>query len=343
MKFGILTGGGDCPGLNAVIRGAVQTIHNAGGETLGLLEGWRGAIEGNHTVLTPENTQHIIGLGGTVLGSSRTNPYKNPEDVDTLIETFGRLGLDALIAIGGDDTLGVASKLYAEKGLSTIGCPKTIDNDLSSTDQTFGFDTCINIVMDAVDRLRTTAESHRRVIVIETMGRHAGWIACYSAMATAADYVLTPEVSVDLEQMCGILKQRRDAGKMYGIVVVSEGAKIDGSGGFVTLDSEIDDFGHVKLGGLGDVVAKYIEKETGFETRCVTLGHLQRGGPPSAYDRVLGTRLGIHAARHAINKNFGKMVALQGTNIVDVPLAEAVGTMRIVDDAVLSEINEFQQ
>lgn len=341
MRVGVLTGGGDCPGLNAVIRAVVRTLHNAGGETLGLLEGWRGAIEGNYVELKPEHTDGIIDRGGTILGSSRTNPYKKPADVDRLAETWQKLGLSALIAIGGDDTLGVASKLYNDRGLSTVGVPKTIDNDLSSTDVTFGFDTSINIVMEAVDRLRTTAESHRRIMVIETMGRHAGWICCYSGVATAADYILVPEVEVDLNRMCDILKKRRAAGKPYGIVLVSEGAKLPNDENYVTQDAEVDDFGHVKLGGIGEVVADIIEKRTGFETRVVTLGHLQRGGPPSAYDRVLGTRLGIHAARLVISKDFGKMVALRGTKIVSVSLAEAVGTMRLLDADFFNEAEEF--
>jgi len=344
MKVGVLTGGGDCPGLNAVIRAVVRVVHNGGGQTLGLLEGWRGAIEGNYIPLHPENTDDIIARGGTILGSSRTNPYKDSsDDVDKLIANFHRLGFDALVAIGGDDTLGVANRLHSEHNLPVIGCPKTIDNDLSSTDVTFGFDTSINIVMDAVDRLRTTAESHRRVMVIETMGRHAGWIACYSGIATAADYILVPEVEVDFDRMCNLLTERRQAGKTYGIIIVSEGAKLPDASDFVTQAAEIDDFGHVRLGGLGQIVADIIEKRTGIETRCVTLGHLQRGGAPSAYDRVLGTRLGIHAGRLAINKQFGKMVALMGTKIVSVPLAEAVGTMRMLDDEILGDVGEFFQ
>ena len=339
MKVGVLTGGGDCPGLNPVIRAIVRTIHNAGGQTLGLLEGWRGAIQGNYEVLTPAETDPIIDRGGTILGSSRTNPYKDGESVEQLIETFGKLELNALIAIGGDDTLGVASRLFSERNLPTIGCPKTIDNDLSSTDVTFGFDTSINIVMEAVDRLRTTAESHRRIMVIETMGRHAGWIACYAGVATAADYILVPEVDADLDRMCEILKTRRANGKKYGIVVVSEGAKLDEN--LVTQDAEVDEFGHEKLGGIGEVVADLIERRTGFETRSVTLGHLQRGGAPSAYDRVLGTRLGIHAARLAIRNEFGRMVALRGTDIVSVPLDEAVGTMRTLSRDFLDEAEEF--
>ena len=341
MKVGILTGGGDCPGLNPVIRAVVRSVHNAGGHTLGFLEGWRGAIEGNYVELTPDETDGIISKGGTILGSSRTNPYKDEETVQTLIETYNKIGLDALIAIGGDDTLGVASKLYSDHNLNTIGVPKTIDNDLSSTDVTFGFDTCINIVMEAIDRLQTTAESHRRVVVIETMGRHAGWIACYSGIASAADYTLVPEVEVDFDEMCNLLIERRKKGKKYGIVVVSEGAKLSKDDDFITKDAEVDEFGHVSLGGIGDHVAKVIEKRTGFETRCVTLGHLQRGGTPSAYDRVLGTRLGIHAGRLAKNKDFGKMVALRGTEIVDVLLKDAVTTMRELTPSILSELEEF--
>lgn len=342
MKVGILTGGGDCPGLNAVIRGVVRTIHNHGGECVGLLEGWRGAIEGNATPLDPQQTDEIIARGGTILGSSRTNPYKKPEYVARLKASFQKLGLDALVAIGGDDTLGVANKLFGEEKMPVIGVPKTIDNDLSCTDFTFGFDTSINIVMEAVDRLRTTAESHRRIMVIETMGRHAGWIACFSGIATAVDFILVPEVEVDVDKMCEVLTRRRASGKPYGLIMVSEGAKLP-SEGLVTQDAEVDDFGHVKLGGVGDAVAQLIEKRTGIETRVVTLGHLQRGGPPSAFDRVLGTRLGIHAARLVIEKKFGQMVALRGMKIVSFPLSEAVGTLRTLDLEFMQEASEFFQ
>jgi 6-phosphofructokinase 1 len=340
MKVAVLTGGGDCPGLNAVIRAVVRTIHNAGGETIGLLEGWRGAIEGNFIPLHPRETDEIIARGGTMLGSSRTNPYKKPEYVEKLVATFSRLGLDALVAIGGDDTLGVAKRLYEEQHLAVVGVPKTIDNDLSCTDFTFGFDTSINIVMEAVDRIRTTAESHRRVMVIETMGRHAGWIACFAGIATAADFILVPEVPVDLDRMCNLLKDRRAAGKTYGLIIVSEGAQLPQEG-LVTQDADIDEFGHPKLGGVGDTIADLIERRTGIETRVVTLGHLQRGGPPSAYDRVLGTRLGIHAARLVIDKQFGHMVALRGLQIIHAPLAEAVGTLRTLDLDFMREAEEF--
>src|SRR5215467_10288163 len=316
MKVAILTGGGDCPGLNAVIRAVVRTIYNAGGECVGFLEGWRGAIQGNCIPLKAQETDEIIARGGTILGSSRTNPYKKKEEsVPQLLANFQKLGLTALVAIGGDDTLGVARRLYEEENFPVVGVPKTIDNDLSCTDFTFGFDTSINIVMEAVDRLRTTAESHRRVMVIETMGRHAGWIACFSGIATAADYTLIPEVPVDVDKMCEVLQKRRAAGKPYGLIIVSEGAKLPQEG-LVTQDAELDEFGHVKLGGIGDTIADIIQRRTGIETRAVTLGHLQRGGPPSAYDRVLGTRLGIHAARLVIDKKFGQMVALRGLKIV---------------------------
>ncbi len=341
MKVGILTGGGDCPGLNAVIRGVVRTVTNAGGDVVGLLQGWRGAIQGITTELTIANTDDILPKGGTILGSSRTNPFKKPEDVQQLLVTFKNLGLDALVAIGGDDTLGVANRLYHEHGLHTVGVPKTIDNDLSCTDVTFGFDTAINIVMEAIDRLRTTAESHRRIMVVETMGRHAGWIACESGIASSADYILIPEQPVDVAHMIKTIKDRRAAGKMYGIIVVSEGATITADEGFVTQNAKIDDFGHVSLGGVGELVAEIIEKNTGFETRTVILGHLQRGGSPSAYDRVLGTRLGVGAGRLVLEGKFGRMVALQGTKIIDVALADAVGNLKTLDPDFMRDATEF--
>jgi phosphofructokinase-like protein len=340
MKVAMLTGGGDCPALNAVIRGVVRTISNQGGECYGLLEGWRGAIQGNAIPLKPQETDEILDKGGTILGSSRTNPYKKAESVQQLRESFVRLGFDALVAIGGDDTLGVAKKLYEDFQFPVVGVPKTIDNDLDCTDYTFGFDTSINIVMESVDRLRTTAESHRRVMVIETMGRHAGWIACFAGIATAADYVLIPEEEVNVEEMCSVLKQRRAAGKKYGIVIASEGAKLPQEG-LVTDTAEVDDFGHVRLGGIGKTLADLIERRTGIECRYVTLGHLQRGGPPSAFDRVLGTRLGIHAGRLVLEKKFGMMVALRGLKIVSDTLANAVGRNRELDLEFMREAEEF--
>lgn len=343
MKVGILTGGGDCPGLNAVIRGVVRVVSNAGGQILGLQRGWKGAIEGQHTLLTPANTDDIVSKGGTILGSSRTNPYKRPEDVAKLLDTFANLGLDALVAIGGDDTLGVANRLYNDHRLPTIGCPKTIDNDLNCTDVTFGFDTAINICVDSIERLRTTTESHHRIMVVETMGRHAGWIACEAAMAVGADYLLVPEQPTNIDQMCDVLMKRRAAGKNYGIVVASEGAVLSQTEGLVTQNAKIDDFGHVSLGGVGQLLSEIIEKKTGIETRYVVLGHVQRGGAPSAYDRVLGTRLGVAAGRLILQKKFGRMVALAGTNVVDVALADAVGQLKTLTPEFYRDAMEFCQ
>jgi 6-phosphofructokinase 1 len=340
MKVGILTGGGDCPGLNAVIRAIVRRIANADGECIGLMEGWRGLIDSKFCPLSVLDTDVIIARGGTILGSSRTNPYKQPASLSRAIDNFHKLELTALIAIGGDDTLGVASRLHAEKKLPTVGVPKTIDNDLSATDFTFGFDTAINTVMEAVDRLRTTVESHRRIAVIETMGRHAGWIACLSGIAVAADYILVPEVPVNLDHMCAVLRRRRDEGKLYGIVVVSEGAQLPESG-FVTSDSEIDEFGHVKLGGIAEIVAGLIEKSTGIETRHITLGHLQRGGSPSAYDRVLATRFGLKAAELVLTESFGQMAALRGCDIVSVPLKDAVAATKRLDMTYYEDAQQF--
>jgi 6-phosphofructokinase 1 len=339
-KVGILTGGGDCPGLNAVIRAVVRKITNAQGTCLGILEGWRGLVEDKTRPLSVLDTDGIIARGGTILGSSRTNPYKKPTDVAQCVENFRRLGLSGLVAIGGDDTLGVAARLFTDHRLPMVGVPKTIDNDLSATDFTFGFDTAINIVMESVDRLRTTAESHRRIVVIETMGRHAGWIACLSGMAVAADYILIPEEPVNLDHMCAVLRRRRAEGKMYGIVVVSEGAQLP-EGGLITSEADLDEFGHVKLGGIGELVAGLIEQRAGIETRHVTLGHLQRGGPPSAYDRVLATRFGIMAGELVLEGRFGEMAALKGNDIVAVPLHDAVAATKRLDKRYYQEAREF--
>jgi 6-phosphofructokinase 1 len=339
-RVGILTGGGDCPGLNAVIRAVVCKINNDGGSCLGFLEGWRGLIENKFRTLDVMETDGIIARGGTILGSSRTNPYKSPETVTRCLDNFATNGLTAFIAIGGDDTLGVASRLFNDHKLPMVGVPKTIDNDLSATDFTFGFDTAINIVMEAVDRLRTTAESHRRIMVIETMGRHAGWIACLSGMAVAADYILVPEVPADVDHMCATLKRRREQGKLYGIVVVSEGAQLP-EGGLVATEHLTDDFGHVKLGGIGEVIAGLIEKRLKIETRHVTLGHLQRGGSPSAYDRVLATRFGIKAAELVVEGKFGQMAALKGNDVRAVPLSEAVSATKRLEMRYYQEAREF--
>ncbi len=340
MRVGILTGGGDCPGLNAVIRAVVRRIRNAGGECIGFLEGWRGPLENSHRPLFPAETDDIIARGGTILGSSRTNPFKKPEHVQRVVEHFRANQLDALVAIGGEDTLGVGYKLFDQYKLPIVGVPKTIDNDLSATDFTFGFDTAINIVVEAVDRLRTTAESHRRVMVVETMGRHAGWIACLSGMAVAADYILVPEYPIMLDHLCQVLRQHRAEGKLYGIVIVSEGAQFPEAGN-VTADADIDEFGHVKLGGIGEVIAGMIERKVNIETRNVTLGHLQRGGPPSAYDRVLATRFGLKAAELVLAGQFGRMASLRGNDVESVPLADAVTATRRLDPKYYLEAQEW--
>jgi 6-phosphofructokinase 1 len=340
MKIGILTGGGDCPGLNAVIRAVVRKIANAGGECIGLMEGWRGLVECMTRPLSVLETDGIIARGGTILGSSRTNPYKQPASLARAIDNFRRLELTGLVAIGGDDTLSVASRLYTEKSLPTVGVPKTIDNDLAATDFTFGFDTAVNIVMEAVDRLRTTVESHRRIAVIETMGRHAGWIACLSGIAVAADYILVPEEPVKLDRMCAVLKRRRQEGKLYGIVVVSEGAQLPESG-LITSDADIDEFGHVKLGGIAEIVAGLIEQHVGIETRHITLGHLQRGGSPTAYDRVLATRFGMKAGELIVAGQYGQMAALHGNEIVAVPLKDAVTSTKRLDMSYYRDAQQF--
>lgn len=343
MRVGLLTGGGDCPGLNAVIRAVVRKISNADGECIGFLEGWRGLVEGNHRPLAPIETDNIIGLGGTILGSSRTNPFKKgekSESVMKVLENFKKLELTALVALGGEDTLGVAHKLHHHYQVPVVGVPKTIDNDLNATDVTFGFDTALNIVTEAVDRLRTTADSHRRIIVVETMGRHAGWIACLSGMAVGADYIMLPEVTTDVEHLCATLLKNKEQGKTHAIVIVSEGAKLP-EVGMVTSVGEYDEFGHVRLGGIGDVVAKIIEQQTKIETRCVVLGHLQRGGPPSAYDRVLATRYGIKAAELVLAEQWGQMAALRGGQITSVPLSEAVTALKRQDMRYFAEASEW--
>jgi len=329
-KIGILTGGGDCPGLNAVIRAVVKKSSKNHWEVIGILDGWKGLIEGN---VMPLNNQHISGIlpkGGTILGTSRTNPFKEQGNVDKVLKNIKKFKIDALIAIGGEDTLGVALKLY-KLGVPIIGVPKTIDNDISGTDYTFGFDTAVSIVTDAIDRLHTTAESHHRIMVLEVMGRHAGWIATVSGIAGGADEILIPEIAFNIEAVCNNLKARHDSGKKFSIVVVSEGAKPKDIDHFDTLSEEKDEFGHVRLGGIGQHLAKEIEKRLGVETRFTVLGHVQRGGSPTAYDRVLATRYGVAAVELVKAGHFGKMVALRGYKIVPVDLNESVTKLRTVD------------
>jgi ATP-dependent phosphofructokinase / diphosphate-dependent phosphofructokinase len=331
MNVGLLTGGGDCPGLNAVIRAVVRRITIAGGNCLGILEGWRGLVRNLTRPLSVAETDGIISQGGTILGSSRTNPYKNPEtDVTTLRDNFTALGIDALVVIGGDDTLGVAVRLYNDFQLPVVGIPKTIDNDLPLADFSFGFDTAVNVVTEAVDRLRTTAESHRRVMVVETMGQSSGWIACFAGMAVGADYILVPEVPIDLPHMTHVLSRRRAAGKKYGLVIVAEGARFADQEP-LALDLGPDPFGKLRLGGIGGVIAEAIERETGIETRCVVLGNLQRGGSPSAYDRILATRLGLAASQLVLEHHFGSVVTFMGGKIVEAALNPSTLATRSLD------------
>lgn len=347
MRIGILTGGGDCPGLNAVIRGVVRKSLLLGHEVFGIKNGWRGLLDKEYYQLDHQAISGILHRGGTILGSSRTNLYQEGKDYYRLaIQNYKEIGLDALVAIGGEDTLGVAAKLYKD-GLNVIGVPKTIDNDLSATDYTFGFDTAVNIATEAIDRLHTTAESHNRVLVVEVMGRHAGWIALHSGLAGGADITLIPEKPFKLDEVCDTLMKRHARGKSFSIVVIAEGAKInteegqDSDGSFVLQKLEKDSFGHVALGGIGNIVSEEIERRTGYETRAVVLGHIQRGGTPTAFDRVLGSRFGVKAAELIAAGDFGKMTSLQGSHIVAVSLDEAVGTLKTVDDELYNTAETF--
>jgi ATP-dependent phosphofructokinase / diphosphate-dependent phosphofructokinase len=333
-RVGILTGGGDCPGLNAVIRAATRHSLDRGWEVAGVREGWRGLVDGVVEPLGPREVSGILPRGGTILGTTRTNPYKVEDGVGKVLATFEREGLDALIAIGGEDTLGVAARLFAERAFPVVGVPKTIDNDLSGTDYTFGFDTAVTIATEAIDRLHTTAESHNRVMVVEVMGRHTGWIALHSGIAGGADVILIPEQPVTVEDACGLLEKRHESGKDFSIVVVSEGYELTYASGERQLVAgearATDQFGHVVLGGVGDALAREIEERTGFETRVTVLGHVQRGGTPTPRDRVLATRYGLKAADLVQAGSFGRMAALHGDEIVDVSLAEATAALKTV-------------
>lgn len=330
-RVGVLTGGGDCPGLNAVIRAVVRKAAQNNIKVCGIKNGWKGLVEYDTVDLDMTAVSGILPKGGTILGTSRTNPYKKPHDLEKVFENYKKLQLDALIAIGGEDTLGVANKLVKEnKNINVVGVPKTIDNDLNATDYTFGFDTAVNIAMEAIDRLHTTAESHHRIMVVEIMGRHAGWIALHAGLATGSDVILIPEVPINLDEVCDILKKRHARGKLFSIIAVAEGAQFK-EGQVVTKEEKLDAFGHVILGGIGETLAQEIEKRTKFETRVTVLGHIQRGGSPTAFDRVLGTRFGVKAMELVLAKKWGHMASLRGTEIVDVPLQEAVGTLKTVD------------
>ncbi|MDP2923576.1 MAG: ATP-dependent 6-phosphofructokinase [Candidatus Omnitrophota bacterium] len=339
-KLGILTGGGDCPGLNPVIRAVVKKGFNEGYEVVGIKNGWMGLIEKDTLKLDLRTVSGILPKGGTILGTSRTNPYKKEGDIEKVKKNYKELELDALIAVGGEDTLGVAAKLTKEGINNIVGVPKTIDNDLSCTDYSFGFDTAINIATECIDRLHTTAESHHRIMVVEVMGRHAGWIAIEAGIAGGADVILIPEIPIDIEEVCGLIKRRHQRGKTFSIVVVAEGAQF-GDKSLITKEEKLDAFGHVRLGGIGEALAQEIEKRTGYETRVSVLGHIQRGGSPTAFDRVLATRFGVKAVELIKNKKFGRMVALSGNKIVDVAIEEAVRELKTVDRDLYKLASEF--
>lgn len=328
-NIGILTGGGDCPGLNPVIRAVVRKGSLDGYQIIGIRNGWKGLIENDVAVLNLQAVSGILPKGGTILGTSRTNPYKKEGDVKKAVDNYNKHKMAGLIAIGGEDTLGAANKLLKE-GLKIVGVPKTIDNDLAGTDYTFGFDTAVNIATEAIDRLHTTAESHHRIIVAEVMGRHAGWIAVHAGIAGGADIILIPEVPIDINKVCELIKRRHERGKTFSIVVVAEGAKFK-EGDIVVQETDKDAFGHVRLGGIGQILTEEIEKRTGYEARVTVFGHIQRGGSPTAFDRVLGTRFGVRAVELINEGKFGRMVSLQGNKIVDVSISEAVKELKTVD------------
>ena len=334
MRIGVLTGGGDCPGLNAVIRAVVRKgVSTYGHEFLGFRDGWRGPLDGDAGPLGVEQVRGILPRGGTILGTSRTNPYKVDGGPDRVKAGLAAAGVEALIAIGGEDTLGVAKRLY-DDGVQVVGVPKTIDNDLAATDYTFGFDTAVNIAMEAIDRLHTTAESHHRALIVEVMGRNAGWIALHAGMAGGANVILIPEKPFDMEKVCAYVEHRFET-RYAPIVVVAEGAKpVDGD---ITASGQLDEFGHVRFGGVGQMLAAEIEKRTGKEARCTVLGHIQRGGTPTAFDRVLATRYGLQAINAVHDGDFGIMVALSGTNIVRVPLGEATRELKLVPEERYAE------
>ena len=341
MRIGVLTGGGDCPGLNAVIRAVVRKgVETYGHSFVGFRDGWRGPLENDSAPLGVPDVRGILPRGGTILGSSRTNPFKVEGGVARIKSTLADNGIDALIAIGGEDTLGVANKLHAE-GVHVVGVPKTIDNDLGATDYTFGFDTAVNIAMEAIDRLHTTAESHHRVLIVEVMGRHAGWIATYAGLAGGADAILVPERPFDVDAVCESIKRRHDAGRTFSIIVVSEGATPADGSGLTTVSAGKDAFGHERLGGIAVALEGEIEKRTGYETRMTILGHVQRGGTPTAFDRVLASRFGVHAIDAVAAGDFGKMVALRGPEIALVPLGEALAEPKLLDPTLYETAEVF--
>ncbi|HVK05250.1 MAG TPA: ATP-dependent 6-phosphofructokinase [Armatimonadaceae bacterium] len=338
MKVGILTGGGDCPGLNPAIRGVVYRGLDFGFEFVGIQEGWRGLVQGIYEPLALSDVEEIIYQGGTVLGSSRTNPFKKEEDLQAVLANIKEAGFDAIVACGGEDTLGVAAKLYSQHGVPTVGVPKTMDNDLNDTDFTFGFDTAAAVGLDAIDRLRDTARSHRRVMVLEVMGRHAGWVALYVGLAGGADWITLPEEKLDIDAMCAHLDAVRARGKKYGLVVASEGtelpSQVEGE------EQRLDAFGHVMLGEreVGKFLAEEIQRRTGWESRSAVVGHVHRGGAPTIFDRVLGMRVGVKAAELVRDRQFGQMAALVGTDVVGVDIVQATATLKTVPPALLEMV-----
>jgi ATP-dependent phosphofructokinase / diphosphate-dependent phosphofructokinase len=345
MRVGVLTGGGDCPGLNAVIRAVVRKgVAEYGFEFVGFRDGWRGPLEGDTVPLDIQAVRGILPRGGTILGSSRTNPLhadaagSGGSGVERIKDNLAGLGVDSLVVIGGEDTLGVAARLYDE-GVSVVGVPKTIDNDLNTTDYTFGFDTAVNIAMEAIDRLHTTAESHHRALIVEVMGRSAGWIALHAGIAGGANVILIPEKPFSIEKVCAYVQHRFQT-RYAPIVVVAEGAHPAEGEGEIG-GEKLDQFGHIRLGGVGQMLAEEIEKRTGKEARCTVLGHIQRGGTPTAFDRVLATRYGVHAISAVRDGAFGMMMALRGTDVVRVPLAEATREVKLVPEERYAEAEVF--
>lgn len=338
--IGILTGGGDCPGLNPVIRAVVRRAEMLDYKVLGIKNGWLGLVKGLAEPLSLMSVSGILPRGGTILGTSRTNPLKDEGDKKKVWENLKKLKIDYLIAVGGEDTLGVARKLAAE-GMKVVGVPKTIDNDIEGTDQTFGFDTAVSIVTEAIDRLHTTAESHQRVMVVEVMGRHTGWIAVTGGLAGGADCILIPEHPMTVNEICDILKKRHSRGRLFSIVVVAEGFKLAGYDEVITRDKQVDQFGHEHLGGIGEIIAKEIEKNTGYETRVTVLGHVQRGGSPTAFDRVLGTRYGVKAVDLIHEGELGMMVCLRGNRITSISLQKAMTKLKYVDRELISTAEIF--
>jgi ATP-dependent phosphofructokinase / diphosphate-dependent phosphofructokinase len=342
VRIGILTGGGDCPGLNAVIRAVTRRALDNEHEVIGVLHGWRGLVDDITRPLRDQDISGILPRGGTILKTSRTNPFRQEGAVEKVLTNLARL--DGLVAIGGEDTLGVARRLHAEHGSPVVGVPKTIDNDLSGTDYTFGFDTALTVATEAIDRLHTTAESHNRVMVVEVMGRHTGWIAVMAGMAGGADVILIPELPMSVEHCCELIRKRHDRGKDFSIVVASEGYTLtteEGGDGELVASQDTDAFGHVRLGGIGTVLADEIQRRTGFETRVTTLGHIQRGGTPTARDRVLATQYGLKAWELVAAGEFGTMAALQGDEIVAIPLSEAVAELKVVPEWLYRQSQAF--